>query len=47
MLISEKNDGVDNFFFYFPSKEAYPLVRQLEKYNDKKSARESSKMREK
>ena len=38
MLISEKTTG---------SKEAYPIVRQLEKRNGEKSASESSKMREK
>ena len=36
MLISEKNDGVD-FFFFFASKEAYPIVRQLEKITVKKA----------
>ena len=44
MLISEENDGVDLNFFV--SKEAYPIVRQLEKITVKKSPSESSKMRE-
>ena len=35
------------FFFFFASKEAYPIVRHLEKNNGEKSASESSKMREK
>ena len=47
MLISEENDGVDLFLFFFASKEAYPIVRQLEKITVKKSGSESSKMREK
>ena len=47
MLISEKTTGVDLNFFFFASKEAYPIVRQLEKNNGEKSASESSKMREK
>ena len=34
MLISDKNDRVD--FNFFPSKEAYPIVRQLEKIMVKK-----------
>ena len=41
-----ENDGVDLFiylFFFFASKEAYPIVRQLEKNNGLKSASESSK----
>ena len=45
MLISEENDGVDLIFF--ASKEAYPIVRQLEKITVKKNGSESSKMREK
>ena len=43
MLISEKTTGS---FFFYASKEAYPIVRQLEK-TVKKSANESSKMRKK
>ena len=43
MLISEKRRGR---FTFFASKEAYPIVRQLEKITFK-SASESSKMREK
>ena len=43
MLISEKTTGS----IFFASKEAYPIVRQLEKTTVKKSASESSKMREK
>ena len=43
MLIRE-NDGVDLLFFF--SKEAYPIVRQLER-NKSESTIESSKMREK
>ena len=39
MLISEKK--------IFASKEAYPIVRQLEKNNGEKNASESRKMREK
>ena len=46
MLIIEENDGVDLIFF-FASKEAYPIVRQLEKITVKKSGSEGSKMREK
>ena len=43
MLISEKTTGsIQNFF---ASKEAYPIVRQLEKITVKKA--EASKMREK
>ena len=38
-------NGVDLNFFV--SKEAYPIVRQLEKNNGEKSPNESSKMREK
>ena len=34
-------------FIYFGSKEAYPIVRQLEKNNSEKSKSESYKMREK
>ena len=45
MLISEKTTGP--IFFFFSSKEAYPIVRQLEKNNGEKSESESSKMREK
>ena len=37
MLISEENDAVDLiFFFFFASKEAYPIVRQLEKNREKR-----------
>ena len=35
-----ENDGVDLiffFFFFFASKEAYPIVRQLEKITVKKA----------
>ena len=35
------------YLFIFASKEAYSIVRQLEKNNGQKSASESSKMREK
>ena len=42
-----ENDGVDLIFFFFASKEEYPIVRQLEKITVKKSASENSKMREK
>ena len=35
------------FFIFLASKEAYPVVRQLEKNNGEKSASKSSKMREK
>ena len=35
------------FFLKMRQKKAYPIVRQLEKNNSKKSASESSKMREK
>ena len=45
MLISEKTTG-SIFFSFLASKEAYPIVRQLEKNNGEKSASESSKMRE-
>ena len=31
-----ENDGVD-FIFFFASKEAYPIVRQLEKITVKKA----------
>ena len=37
MLISEKTTGSIYFFFFFASKEAYPLVRQLEKITVKKA----------
>ena len=48
MLISEKTAGSIYFiWFYFASKEAYPIGRQLEKNNGQKSASKSSKMREK
>ena len=47
MLISEKTTGSIYLFIYFASKEAYPIVRQLEKITVKKSASESSKMHEK
>ena len=50
MLISEKTTGSIYLFIYlfiFASKEAYPIVRQLQKKNGEKSASESSKMREK
>ena len=48
MLISEKTTGSIYLFIYlFASKEAYPMVRQLEKNNGEKSASKSSKMREK
>ena len=47
MLISEKTTGSIQFSFVFASKEAYPIVRQIEKNNGEKSASESSKMREK
>ena len=49
MLISEKTvPGVDLIFFFKNfSKEAYPIVRQLEKNNGENSASESSKIREK
>ena len=43
MLIGEKTTGS----IFFTSKEAYPIVRQLEKNNDEKSGSESSKMLEK
>ena len=36
-----------SFLFFFPSKEAYPIVKPLEANNSKKGASESSKMREK
>ena len=45
MLISEKTTG--SILNFFASKEAYPIVRQLEKNNGEKSASKSSKMREK
>ena len=46
MLISEKTTG--SIYKIFASKEAYPIVRQLEKITVKnKTASESSKMREK
>ena len=35
MLISEKTTG--SIFFFFASKEAYPIVRQLEKITVKKA----------
>ena len=45
MLIIEKTtESIEKFF---ASKEAYPIVRQLEKNNGEKSGSESSKMREK
>ena len=58
MLIREKRRGqfiylfirlfIYSFIFLFiASKEAYPIVRQLQKNNDQKSAREISKIREK
>ena len=39
MLISEKTTGSiwSFFFFFFASKEAYPIVRQLEKKTVKKA----------
>ena len=40
MLISEKTTGSIHFFFFFfffASKEAYPIVRQLEKITVKKA----------
>ena len=37
MLISEKTTESINFFFFFASKEAYPIVRQLEKITVKKA----------
>ena len=40
MLISEKTTGsifFFFFFFFFASKEAYPIVRQLEKITVKKA----------
>ena len=43
MLVSEKTTGP----FFFAPKEAYPIVRQLQKNNGEKGASESSKMREK
>ena len=52
MLISEKTTRSIYLFiylfiyFFFASKEAYPIVRQLEKNNGEKSGSESSKMRE-
>ena len=45
MLISEKTKG--SIYFFLASKEAYPIVRQLENIMVKKSASQSSKMREK
>ena len=50
MLISEKTTGSIYFiiFFFFASKEGYPIVRQFEKKNNgEKSESESNKMREK
>ena len=41
----QENGGVD--FNFFASKEAYPVVRKLEKNNGRKSASESSELREK
>ena len=46
MLISEKMTA-SIYLFLFASKEAYPIVRQLEKNYGEKSASERSKMREK
>ena len=45
MLISEKTTG--SIKTIFTSKEAYSIVRQLEKNNGEKNASESSKIREK
>ena len=45
MLISEKTTG--SIKKNFASKEAYPIVRQLEKNNGEKSGSESSKMHKK
>ena len=54
MLINEKTTGsiylfiylfFISFIFFFASKEAPAIVRQLEKITVKKSASESSKMR--
>ena len=46
MLISEKTTGSIYLFIFSASREAYPIVRQLEKKSEK-SGSESSKMREK
>ena len=45
MLISEKTTGA--IYNFFASKEAYPIVRQLEKITVKKAQTKLSKMREK
>ena len=47
MLISEKTSGSIYLFFFFASKEACPIVRQLEKITVKKGQAKVVKMREK
>ena len=46
MLIREKTP-CRFIYLFIASKEAYPIVGQLEKNNGEKSGSESSKMREK
>ena len=49
MLTSEKTMRLIYLFIhlFFASKEAYPIVRQLEKNNGQESASENSQMHEK